>query len=52
MTINGSTIRQDTDANERFYGKPYVTKQIVFERLGGAAAPVPGWRTVLNTFAK
>ena len=23
VTLNGSTISQDRDANERFYGKPY-----------------------------
>jgi lipid-binding SYLF domain-containing protein len=50
VTINGSTIRQDKDANERFYGKPYETKQIVFERLGGAPDPVAGWRQVLTKF--
>ncbi len=50
VTINGSTIRQDKDANERFYGKPYETKQIVFERLGGAPDPVAGWREALNKY--
>ena len=52
VTINGSTIRQDKDANERFYGKPYETKQIVFERLGGAPEPVAAWRTALTAYAK
>jgi len=50
VTINGSTIRQDKDANGRFYGKPYSTRQIVFDRLGGAPDPVPGWRDVLGKF--
>jgi lipid-binding SYLF domain-containing protein len=50
VTINGSTIRQDKDANQRFYGKPYDTKQIVFERLGGAPEPVAAWRDTLNKF--
>jgi lipid-binding SYLF domain-containing protein len=48
VTINGSTIRQDRDANARFYGKPYETKQIVFDRLGGAPEPVAAWRAVLT----
>lgn len=48
VTINGSTIRQDKDANQRFYGQPYDTKQIVFERLGGAPEPVAAWRDTLN----
>jgi lipid-binding SYLF domain-containing protein len=50
VTINGSTIRQDKDANQRFYGKPYETKQIVFERLGGAPEPVAAWRDTLNKY--
>ncbi len=52
VTLNGSTIRQDKDANERFYGKPYETQQIVFERLGGAPDPVAAWRAMLDTHAK
>ncbi|MDP1571316.1 MAG: lipid-binding SYLF domain-containing protein [Vicinamibacterales bacterium] len=47
ITLNGSTIRQDRDANERFYGKPYRTPQIVFERLGGAPEPTAEWRAAL-----
>jgi lipid-binding SYLF domain-containing protein len=50
VTINGSTIRQDRDANQRFYGQPYGTKQIVFERLGGAPEPVAAWREMLNKY--
>ena len=51
VSINGSTIREDADANARFYGKRYGTKQIVFERLGGAPEPVAAWRTMLQTHA-
>ena len=36
VTLNGSTIRQDRDANERFYGTAYRTGQIVFDGLGGS----------------
>ena len=50
VTINGSTIRQDKDANARFYGRPYETKQIVFERLGGAPEPVAAWRETLTKY--
>jgi lipid-binding SYLF domain-containing protein len=52
ITINGSTFRQDTDANQRFYGKRLETKQIVFERLGGAPDPVAGWRATLDKYTK
>jgi len=51
VTLNGSTIREDKDANGRFYGKPYETKQIVFERLGGAPEPVAAWRETLTKYA-
>lgn len=51
VTLNGSTINQDRDANERFYGTAYRTEQIVFERLGGAPAAVVGWRDVLAKYA-
>jgi len=47
VTLNGSTINQDRDANDRFYGMGYRTSQIVFERLGGAPEPVAGWRDTL-----
>ena len=48
LTINGSTVRQDLDANERFYGKRLETKQIVFERAAGSPDPVPLWLQALN----
>lgn len=47
VTVNGGTIKQDRDAHERFYGRSYSTKEIVFERLGGAPPPVPAWRSAL-----
>ena len=54
VTINGSTIRQDRDANERFYGKRLEMQQIVLE--GAAAAgppqPVPAWQETLQRFAR
>jgi lipid-binding SYLF domain-containing protein len=52
VTLNGSTIRQDRDANERFYGTAYRTGQIVFDGLGGTPAPVPAWREALAKHAK
>jgi lipid-binding SYLF domain-containing protein len=48
ITLNGSTIKQDRDANERFYNQPYKTSQIVLDRLGGAPEPVPAWRAALE----
>ena len=52
VSINGSTIRQDRDANDRFYGMGYRTGQIVFDRLGGAPEPVTEWKAALDRYAK
>ena len=52
VTINGSTIRQDIDANERFYGKRLTTKQVVFERQAGSPDPVGVWRAALVKYAQ
>ena len=50
VTLNGSTIRQDRDANERFYGTAYRTGQIVFDGMGGAPEPVPDWKAILAKY--
>jgi lipid-binding SYLF domain-containing protein len=52
ITLKGSALRQDVDANEHFYGKRYTTRQIVFERLGGAPEAVAAWRELLGRHAK
>jgi lipid-binding SYLF domain-containing protein len=52
VTINGSTIRQDMDANERFYGKRLSTRQVVFEGQAGAPETVGEWRAALAKYAK
>ena len=52
VTLNGSTIRQDRDANERFYGQGYRTGQIVFDGLGGAPEPVNAWKETLTKYAR
>jgi lipid-binding SYLF domain-containing protein len=48
ITLKGSTIRQDRDANERFYGRAYRSTELVIDRLGGAPDPVPAWRDELS----
>ena len=52
VTLNGSTIRQDRDANERYYGTAYRTGQIVFDGLTGAPEPVGAWQTTLARYGR
>jgi SH3 domain-containing YSC84-like protein 1 len=47
VTIKGSTIRQDRDANRRFYGRAYESRELLLDRLGGVPDPVPTWRAEL-----
>ena len=52
VTLNGSTIGADLDANRRFYGKGFRTEEIVFKGLGGTPEPVATWRESLVRHAK
>jgi lipid-binding SYLF domain-containing protein len=52
VTLNGATIRQDRDANERFYGTAFRTGQIVFDGLGGSPEPTSNWKATLAKYAK
>ncbi|MEO7156675.1 MAG: lipid-binding SYLF domain-containing protein [Vicinamibacterales bacterium] len=52
VTLNGATIRQDRDANERFYGIAYRTGQIVFEGMGGSPDAASSWKATLAKYAK
>ena len=40
ITVNGSAIKEDVDANTRFYGKTLSSEDIVFERGGISPASV------------
>lgn len=52
VTINGSTIREDRDANQRFYGKRLQTKEIVFDGAAGSPEPVAPWLDALVKYAQ
>jgi lipid-binding SYLF domain-containing protein len=52
VTINGSTVRQDRDANERFYGKRLETKEIVFGPEPGNPDPVTLWLQTLDRYSR
>jgi lipid-binding SYLF domain-containing protein len=51
VTINGSTIRADRDANERFYGTRLESRQILFERAAPTPDPVGAWLETLRRYA-
>jgi len=52
VTLNGSTINQDRDANERIYGIGYRTGQIVFEGMGKEPPDAVQWKATLAKYAK
>jgi lipid-binding SYLF domain-containing protein len=53
VTVNGSTVRQDRDANERFYGKRLETKQIVLGTTSvGRPEPVALWLDNLSRYTR
>lgn len=43
VSLAGSTIRADRDANERIYGVGYNTRQIVVDRMGGMPSTITPW---------
>ena len=51
VTVNGSTIRQDVDAHERFYGSRLETPRIIFDGAAGSPEPVGLWRQSLARHA-
>jgi lipid-binding SYLF domain-containing protein len=51
ISLNGSTIRQDRDANARFYGTGYSSSQIVIDHQGGAPPPSDEWKAALAKHA-
>ena len=45
MSLNGSTMSPDSDANERLYGKEISAREIV---TGGAVKPTPGGQSLVS----
>jgi lipid-binding SYLF domain-containing protein len=52
MTIDGSAVRGDRDANARFYGMPLETSQIVLDGQGDQRPPVPEWLATLTRYTR
>ena len=48
VSLAGSTIRADRDANERIYGVGYSTRNIVMERKVEPTAAAEAWLKLLN----
>jgi len=51
VTVNGSTVRTDVDANFRFYNTRFSSPQLVLENLAGTPASVTEWLEVLTRYA-
>jgi lipid-binding SYLF domain-containing protein len=51
-TIEGSTIKEDQDANGRFYGEKLTTRAVVFDGKAKAPAGVTVWSDALTKYAK
>ena len=50
VSLEGSTVRTDRDANERYYDYPYDTREIILERQASAPAgevALEGWYEML-----
>jgi lipid-binding SYLF domain-containing protein len=53
VTINGSTVRADLDANQRFYGKRLTGPQLVLDNAAfETPTPVPEWIQTLSQHIK
>lgn len=53
VTVNGSTVRQDRDANQRFYGRRLETKQVVFgSGPPSRPEPVALWLDTLDRYMR
>jgi lipid-binding SYLF domain-containing protein len=51
-TIEGSTIKEDQDANARFYGERLATRAVVFDGKAKAPDSVKVWFDALTKYAK
>ncbi len=52
VSLKGTVVKADTDANRDFYGAPLTSRQIVFEHKGGAPPPVGELKAVVGRYAK
>jgi len=50
-TVNGSAVKEDLDANKRFYGKALSSEDIVFERAGSSPTGVAALKAALDRYS-
>jgi lipid-binding SYLF domain-containing protein len=50
VTVSRTSVKEDLDANERFYGRRYRTSEIVIDRISGVPDPVVEWRDMLAKY--
>lgn len=51
VTLKGTSIRQDRDANEFYYGYPWRTRELAFEGKGDPSPAVQSFTNLLKKFA-
>jgi SH3 domain-containing YSC84-like protein 1 len=51
VSLAGSVIRQDQNANRRYYGRRLQTRDIVFDRKVEGREPADGWHAALSRYA-
>ena len=55
VSLEGSTVRTDRDANERYYGYPYETRDVILDRQPSPPAgdvALEGWFEMLARHAR
>lgn len=52
ISLKGTVVKEDRDANRDFYGTPLRTREIVFEHKGGTPAGVEELKAVVGRYAK
>jgi lipid-binding SYLF domain-containing protein len=52
INLNGSSIRSDDDANQRFYGKPLKTADVIFKPMPDVPQAAKDWQMTVEKFAK
>ena len=50
VAVNGSSVHEDVDANERMYGTRLNSRDITLDRRGGSPAAIGAWRDTLRRY--